>query len=172
MDNYSIFYRKVKNLRIEVEKDNVKIIVPLNYTDKIKNLIYKYEKWIKEKREKLKEIEDISKNLILYNYENLEEIVKKYVEEYSKILKVRPGKVIFRKMKNRWGSCHFSNKKLIFNKKLKFLPLKLIKYVVLHEMCHLIYKNHKRNFWDLIKKIEPEYLEKEKLLAGYKLITP
>jgi predicted metal-dependent hydrolase len=172
MHNYSVFYRKVKNLRIEVSKDDVKIIVPLNYPHKIENLINKYERWIKEKREKLKEIEDISKKLRLYNHENLEGIVKKIVEDYSKILKVKPERIVFRKMKNRWGSCHFSNKKLIFNKKLRFLPLKLIEYVVLHEMCHLIFKNHKKQFWNLIKKIEPQYLQKEKLLAGYKILTP
>ena len=172
MNNYSVFYRRVKNLRIEVDKDNVKIIVPLNYSGKVENIIKKYERWIKEKKKKLKEIENISKNLNLYNHENFEEIVKKYVEEYSKILKVKPEKIVFRKMKNRWGSCQFLNKKLIFNKKLKFLPLNLIKYVVLHEICHLIFKNHKKYFWNLIKKIEPEYIEKEKLLAGYKIIIP
>jgi len=171
ISNYSVFYKKVKNLRIEVKCNDVKVIVPLNYSGKIENVIEKYEKWIKEKIEKLKEIEEISNTLPLYNHENLKEIIENYIEEYGKILNKKPEKILFRKMKNRWASCHYKEKKLIFNKKLKFLPESLIKYVVLHEMCHLIVKNHRKEFYLLVKKIDGNFENKEKLLLSYKFKT-
>lgn len=74
--------------------------------------------------------------------------------------------VKFRKMKRRWASCDLSGK-LTFNRLLKFLPLELIRYVVIHELCHLIVKSHKEEFWHLVQKICPDFKEKEKLLAAY-----
>jgi len=167
-NSYSIIYRNVKNLRIEVSSDNVKVIVPLGYDEKVESVIEKYEKWINEKIKKLKEVQEISNGLPLYNHGNLKEIIENYVEEYGKILKRKPEKILFRKMKNRWASCHYKDKKIIFNKKLKFLPESLIKYVVLHEMCHLLVKNHRKEFYLLVKKIDVDFENKEKLLLCYK----
>ena len=42
---------------------------------------------------------------------------------------------------------------------------KAVEYVVLHEMCHLIYMNHSKNFWNLVEKNMPNYKEYKKLLA-------
>jgi len=72
-------------------------------------------------------------------------------------------------IKIRWGSCNYKNKIIIFNKLLKYLPIELIRYVVIHEMCHLIINNHKREFWMLIDRLDSQFKEKEKLLAEYSL---
>jgi len=168
-NNYCLFYRKVKYLRIEVSKDIIRLIVPQKYPVKIYDVIERKKGWIQSKVEQLRELEDISNRLSLYNCENLEEIVERNVNEYGSILRVMPEKIFFRRMKNRWGSCHFRNKKLIFNRRLKFLPEELIRYVVLHEMCHLIVKNHRKEFWLLVKKLDERYEEKERLLLCYNL---
>jgi predicted metal-dependent hydrolase len=70
-------------------------------------------------------------------------------------------------MKKRWGSCNYKKKILIFNKNLEYLPEELIKHIVIHEMCHLIVKNHNKEFWALVSKLDPDFKEKRKLLAGY-----
>ena len=61
------------------------------------------------------------------------------------------------------GSCS-SNKNITINLNLALKPIECIKYVVLHEMCHLIYMNHSKNFWDLIESKMPEYKKYKKLL--------
>ena len=33
----------------------------------------------------------------------------------------------------------------------------IIEYVVLHEMCHLIYMNHSKEFWNLVGKYIKDY---------------
>ena len=45
---------------------------------------------------------------------------------------------------------------------------KFIEYVVLHEYCHLKYKNHCRSFFEMISKYEPEYEKYEEIYSNNK----
>jgi len=36
-------------------------------------------------------------------------------------------------------------------------PEYIIDYIVVHEMCHLRYMNHAREFWELVQHIQPDY---------------
>lgn len=58
--------------------------------------------------------------------------------------------------KSKWGSC--SSKAVIsFNWRLVFAPMEILKYVVVHEMCHVPEMNHGKNFWRLVEGIYPNY---------------
>jgi len=164
----SLEKRKVKYIRLEVDLNGIKIIAPQNQVLILEAILNKHNNWINKNLAKLNELKEISENLVLYEHQNLENTVNSYVEEISNFLCVKPHKVLFRKMKIRWGSCHPKKKMIIFNKFLKFLPEELIKYVVLHEMVHLLVPTHKKEFWLLIKKFDKDYREKEKLLAAYR----
>ncbi len=56
----------------------------------------------------------------------------------------------------RWGSCS-SNGNLNFSWKLVMAPLDIIDYVVIHELVHLIERNHSKSFWEKVRMICPEY---------------
>ena len=162
-----VLKRKVKYIRLEINPESLKLITPENFKINPNDILEKHQKWLQDKIEKLNEIKKISETLNFHNQENLSELINSYIEEIGRILKVKPNKVLFRKMKIRWGSCHHEKRIIIFNKLLKYLPEDLIRYVVLHEMCHLIFRNHKKEFWLLIRRFDPHFREKEKLLAGY-----
>ena len=164
-----IFKRKVKYLRLEVGLDEVKIIAPIGVEINEKEILERHKNWIEKKIERLNEIKRIAEGLEIYKQENLYNLIEAFIDEISKILNVKPEKILFRKMKKRWGSCNYRKKSLIFNKNLEYLPEELIKHVVIHEMCHLIVRNHNKEFWLLVKKLDPNFKEKEKLLAGYKV---
>jgi len=164
-----IFKRKVEYLRLEVGLDEVKIIAPIGVEINEKEILERHKNWIEKKIERLNEIKRIAEGLEIYKQENLYNLIEAFIDEISKILNVKPEKILFRKMKKRWGSCNYRKKILIFNKDLEYLPEELIKHVVIHEMCHLIVRNHNKEFWLLVKKLDPNFKEKEKLLAGYKV---
>lgn len=65
----------------------------------------------------------------------------------------------------RWGSCSAS-KRISLNYKLIFLPPRLVEYVILHELCHLVHLNHSADFWGLLKTFCPEYIALRKELRG------
>ena len=165
----SIIKRNVKYTRLEVNLDGLKIIAPRGVKVDKKTVLQEHQRWLQNKENRLKEIKEISLKLEFYEHDNLEKIINFYIEKIGMILKSKPKKIVFRKMKVRWGSCYSEKGIIIFNKFLKYLPEELISYIVLHEMCHLIIKNHKKEFWLLVRKLDPKFKEKEKLLAGYRL---
>jgi hypothetical protein len=56
--------------------------------------------------------------------------------------------------RTRWGSCT-SGGRITLNCKLLFLPREIVRYVMIHELCHTIEPNHSQRFWALVRQFEP-----------------
>ena len=95
-----------------------------------------------------------------------EEKITKLVRKYSDIMKLYPEYVGFRKSKTKWGSCSERNR-ITFNPEVIKLSSSLIEYVVIHELAHIAYKNHSKNFWNLVKKYMSDYKIKEEALLQF-----
>lgn len=72
-------------------------------------------------------------------------------------------RVAIRNQASRWGSCS-SRKNLNFNYRLCFLPLDLVDYVVVHELCHLVEMNHQPAFWRLVAQTIPDWRQRRRAL--------
>ncbi len=70
--------------------------------------------------------------------------------------KIEPETIVFRDMPTRWGSCTPKGK-IILNPELIKAPRGCIEYVIIHELCHLIYHDHTRKFIDLQTKEMPDW---------------
>ena len=57
-----------------------------------------------------------------------------------------------------WGSLD-KNNNMVLNYKLISLPLDLINYVIIHELCHSLQFNHSKRFWAEVKSFCPNYKE-------------
>jgi len=64
-------------------------------------------------------------------------------------------KIIVKSYQSKWGSC--SRNCLSFNLKLAMAPVEVIRYVVVHELCHIDIKNHSKHFYDEVEKFDPNY---------------
>ena len=87
--------------------------------------------------------------------------VEEIVNKYKKQMGVKPKGIRIMELKNRWGSCSDEGS-LNFNWKCLMAPLTIIDYIVVHELAHIISKNHNEEFWNAIDKVMPDY-EKRKM---------
>jgi hypothetical protein len=78
------------------------------------------------------------------------------VEIYASRAGVRPPSVLIREQVKRWGSCN-SKGELRFNWRVMMAPVSLVDYVVAHEVCHLVVRDHSKRFWKLLRTILPDY---------------
>lgn len=101
-------------------------------------------------------------------------ILKKILEEYatpifdlySKKLEIPYKKISIRKTVSKRGSCTH-DQKFSLNLDLIHLPTKYIKYVIIHEACHLQQKNHSKKFRALVERFCPDYKETKKELRKF-----
>lgn len=70
-----------------------------------------------------------------------------------------------RSQKTRWGSCS-RQKNININCKLLFLPAALVECVLVHELCHTVHMDHSPKFWNLMKKMHPDYAALDKQLRN------
>lgn len=162
---YTLQRSKIKNLYIYVKDGEVIVKAPVRLSNKyIEEFLNKKSKWIYENLQKSKNKVKKEEKIEKKDVERLQKIVEDNIYKYSKILGKSPRKVRIKDLKYAWGSCS-SNQNISINLKLATKDERAIKYVVLHEMCHLIYMNHSKNFWNLVEKNMPNYKECKKLLA-------
>lgn len=77
-------------------------------------------------------------------------IAQQLIEKFKKH-KVAPSSIVLRNMSTRWGSCTPKGK-LILNPELIKAPRGCIEYVIIHELCHLVHRDHTQKFIDLQTK--------------------
>lgn len=92
------------------------------------------------------------------------------IELYASKLNVPKPPFKLSQAKTRWGSCN-SRGVIRLNWRLVQLPLQLVDYVVVHELCHLIEMNHSHAFWELVAGVFPEYQLARTELKNYCLYS-
>lgn len=128
----SKIYQDNKFLYCELGNPNNVKISPEVEELNIKKLVGKYYKYIAT-QEVPPVMEDIEKRTGLYP------------QEYS-----------IKNLKATWGICS-SKKKISINQNLIAYSRHAIEYVCLHEICHLKYMNHSKEFWNLVEYYMPDY---------------
>lgn len=72
-----------------------------------------------------------------------------------------------RKMTTRWGVCNTKLKCITLNLELIKRDTKYLDYVIVHELSHLIYPNHSKDFWELVEENMPEYKKYRKEMKEF-----
>lgn len=69
-------------------------------------------------------------------------------------------------LKNGWGACGPEGN-VVINWHLIFAPVKVMEYVVAHELAHLVERSHGADFWALLAKILPDFEQSKRWLERY-----
>ena len=83
------------------------------------------------------------------------EYAKPIIEQFS-VYGVKPKELNIKTMENRWGYCTI-NGNIYLNPRLICAPRCCIEYVIIHEMCHLVHRNHTKAFYALLTTEMPHW---------------
>lgn len=92
-------------------------------------------------------------------------VFTKELEKYNRYFNYLPKYTLkVRKMKTRWGVCNRGNNTVTLNSELLKKDIRLIDYVVVHELSHFKEANHSDKFWHEVSLRYPNYKEARKEL--------
>ncbi|SHK30574.1 M48 family metallopeptidase [Paramaledivibacter caminithermalis] len=112
------------------------------------------------RKSKLNEADELFKSF--YKEKGLKKIQER-IEIYKRQMGVNPKNIRIMELKNRWASCSDEGN-LNFHWKCVLAPITIIDYIVVHELAHLIYKDHSDEFWNTVDKVMPDYLKRKQWL--------
>jgi len=101
----------------------------------------------------------IKSTLTKWYRKQAEEIIGGRIFHYARIIGVEPKKIGIRSQKRLWGICDYNKQEIRINWQIILSPMKVVDYVVVHELCHLIHPNHSKRFWNKVAKYMPDYKE-------------
>ena len=137
---YSYFGKELKivfhdQLIVQMDVSNNVVYLPSKELDSDSRLLRKTER-----------------DILLYEVALIEE---KYQD--NSYVNIENIKIKTRHTKTRFGSCNSKRRSINLNTNLVHYDKKYLEYVFLHEICHLTYQNHSREYYDLLEKICPNY---------------
>ncbi len=74
-----------------------------------------------------------------------------------------------KKMKTKWGSCNSADKRIWLNLELAKKPLECLEFILVHELTHLLERNHNDRFRALMDEHLPDWRERRSLLNSLPL---
>ncbi len=105
----------------------------------------------------------ISSRLNLWGKREAERIISERVLFYETVMGVTASRISIKQQKTLWGSCN-SRGNLSFNWRLVMAPISVIDYVVVHELSHILHRNHSSRFWKTVESVIPDYKHRKKWL--------
>lgn len=100
-----------------------------------------------------------------YREKTLEKVLER-IKYYQHFFKKKPAGIRVKEQQKRWASCT-SKDELLFNWRCVMAPSHVFDYIVIHEMCHMYYKNHSQEFWDMLASVLPDYKRRKEWLKNY-----
>lgn len=110
----------------------------------------------------IKDDKIFSKNTLSLNKWYREEIMRIFDERFVYVFNhfkenIKSPILKIRNMKTRWGVYNRRNHTITLNSKLIEFDVSKIDYVIIHELSHIIYFNHSKDFWNLVEKYCKDY---------------
>ncbi len=85
----------------------------------------------------------------------------------SKALDLKYSNIKIGRAKTKWGTGS-SRDEIVLSCRLLLLPIHLIDFIIIHELCHVVHKNHSKVFYELLdKSVGGKYRQLDKELKTY-----
>lgn len=169
MENYTLIRSARRTLALEVTREGkVLVRAPKRVTQaQIEDFVRAHGDWLERALVRQQARLDAHpepdaekrRQLILRAQQELPARVNAYAEKMD----LRPTGISITVARTRFGSCSAKNR-LCFSLYLMDYPEQAIDYVVVHELAHIVHKNHGPRFWQLVESVLPDYKARRALL--------
>lgn len=163
----SLTRKCIKNVHLRVKPNGqVEVSTPLQTTDAfVESFVRKKHSWIEAKLAQMAvspraQATEASPEEVAAWRSVVEACVPPLVAAWEPIMGVKVGKLVYRNMNSRWGSCQPATGRICINVRLAPYPPECLEYVVVHELCHLCERGHGQRFKDLMDTYMPDWRER------------
>lgn len=87
----------------------------------------------------------------------LKKIIPKLIAKWEKKIGVKSNEFGIKKMRTKWGTCNTKAKRIWLNLELAKKPKVCVEYIIVHELVHLLERNHKQRFVKLMDQFMPKW---------------
>ena len=96
--------------------------------------------------------------------QQIKEAATDLIAKWEPILGVKAKRIFVQRMKTRWGGCNTESRAIRLNTELAKKPKECLEYVIVHELVHLLERNHTDRFSALMDENLPQWRQLRKLL--------
>lgn len=160
-----------KSISIEISEDcRVIVRAPKNMPERIiKGFISSRADWIEKnlklQRERMEKYPQPSPEQIKKIKLAAKRVLGEKLSYWAEIMGVKPSGMKVTSAKGRFGSCSGKNS-ICFSWRLMLYPDAAIDYVVVHELAHILHKNHGTEFYACIARAMPDHKKRRALLRA------
>lgn len=141
----AIKYKNIKAPNLTIEQGKILVILPNKYK-KLEN-------------------DEIIKMLIEKMYDMVaKKEIERAMEKTRIMMGIAPEDYEIKRTEGILAKC--INEKITINSDIAKYSKETIEYIILHEFCHLKYKNHTKSFYNMLKTYIPNYEQLEKEVKG------
>ena len=143
----AVQYKIVKAPSLNFEGNQIQVVLPNQY--------------------KKMENAEIITTIMDKMYEKLaEKEIERAMEKTRILMNIAPEDYTIERINNPFQLAKCIDRKIVINPDIVMYNRDIIDYIVLHEFCHLKYKNHTKSFYNMLKTYIPNYEEISKKLNG------
>lgn len=102
----------------------------------------------------------------MYYTERGHQRLKERVDYFAPKVGVKVAELKVKDLGYRWASYGVQGA-VHFHWKCMMAPVKIIDYIVVHELCHHHHRDHTAAFWNEVDKVMPDYLERKEWLRKF-----
>ena len=160
-----ILRKRVKNVNLRVKSPDgrIEVSAPMRADSEfVKAFVHEKRDWIRNRQNRIAASPQgraaaASSDEVAQWKAVVQAFVPPLIAKWEPIIGVKAGKIAYRNMTSRWGSCQPSTGRICINVRLALYPPECLEYVVVHELCHLLERGHGLRFHALMDAFLPDW---------------
>ncbi len=87
----------------------------------------------------------------------LKKLIPELILKWEALIGVKSSDWGVKQMRTKWGACNVEEKRIWLNLELAKKPIICLEYIIVHELVHLLERNHNDRFISLMNKFMPKW---------------